>query len=146
MPLGIQLDSALISIATGLAVALLVEAVIGFRMLFRRRAAVSFLRDFFREFEKEISEVQVSDNEVISKGEIQFALWKGSLDDARLVVSAHSPHLRRDNFIEIMKILAGLHRVTNIIPANKYPDQNFYDGYFDRLRKLGWLKLDPPKP
>ena len=143
MPSGLELGSAVISVATGLAVALLVEAVIGFRMLFRRRAAVSYVRDFLREFETTLAEVQPSDDGRVSKGEFQFALWKAHLDSSRLVISAHSPHLRRENFIEIMKVLDGQYRLTSIIPARKFPDQNFYDMYFERLRELGWLKRDP---
>ena len=143
MPSGLELAPAVVSVATGLAVAILVEAVIGFRMLLRRRAAVSYLCAFFREFERTVAEVQESDDGKVSRGEFQFALWKNHLDNARLIISAHSPDLRRENFIEIMNILDGRYRLTNIIPANKVPDQKFYDMYFEELRKLGWLKLAP---
>ena len=138
----LEMSSAVISVATGLTVALLVEAVIAFRMLLRRRAAVSYLGEFFLDFEREIAAVQASDDGRVSRGEFQFALWKGHLDNARLVISAHSPHLQRENFFEIMKLLDGQYRLTNIIPADSVPEQNFYNMYFNGLRKLGWLKLD----
>ena len=142
MPFGLELVSAAISIVTGLAVALIVEAVIAFRMVFRRRATVSHLRDFFRDFETKLAEVQPSNDGRVSRGEFQFALWKDHLDNARLVVSSHSPDLGRENFIEVMKVVDQRYRFTSIIPANKVPDEKFYGLYFEELRKLDWLELD----
>ena len=142
MLFGPELGSAAISIVTGLAVALLVEAVIGLRMVFRRRATESYLSEFFREFETRLAEVQPSDDGKVLRGQFQFMIWKEHLDNARLFVSSHSPQLRREDFIEIMKVVDGGYRFTSIIPANKIPDEKLYDVYFEGLRKLDWLKLD----
>ena len=51
MTLESEVASAGIAIATGLAVALLVEAVVAIRMWIRRRASVARIRDFLLEFE-----------------------------------------------------------------------------------------------
>ena len=58
------------------------------------------------------------------------------------MASSYAPHLRREHFVEIMGVIGGQQRVTNMIPEDAAPSQNYYDQYFERLRTLRWLNLD----
>lgn len=137
----ISVPSVATSVASGILVALLVEGVIALRVWLRRRSAVLGLRMFFQDFKVVIENVQEAEDGTVPREAFQFARWKAHVDDARLVVSSYAPYLRREYFVEIMEIIDGKQRLTQMTSECGVP-QDFYDQYFERLRTVRWLKLD----
>ena len=88
-----EVASAGIAIATGLVVALLVEAVVAIRMWLKRRASVTRIRDFLLEFEVRVTTAEGTDDGSFPREQVQFALWGEHLDLARLTISAHLAYL-----------------------------------------------------
>lgn len=145
--LATELGSAGISIATGLVVALLIQAAYWLRMRMRRRASESSVRAVFQDFEREVREARGSDDGALTREGMQFALWTAHLDTARLVASAHSPNLKQVDFLELMKVIDGWVRISRMLADNrKVPGSKIYDNYFAELRPLTWLELEESTP
>ena len=137
-----EVASAGIAIATGLVVALLVEAVVAIRMRIGRRASVTRIRDFLLEFEGRVTTAEGTDDGSFPREQVQFALWGEHLDLARLTISAHSPNLKQEHFLELMQVVDGWGRITRMVTDNqRILGSDIYKNYFAALRKLDWLKL-----
>ena len=142
MSFGPELVSAAIAIATGLLVALLVEAIVAFRTMRRRKASTSDIRNLFLDFESKVTNAKESDDGMLKKEQIQFAFWDEHLDITRLVLAAHSPNIKQEHYLETMKLLDGWTRITRmVVNAGTGFGSDTYDRYFEAVRKLSWLKL-----
>ena len=99
------------------------------------------------EFEVRVTTTEGTDDGSVPREQVQFAFWGEHLDLARLTISAHSPNLKQEQFLDLMAVVDGRIRVTRMVTENHgMLPSAFYTDYFADLRKRKWLKLDDPTP
>ena len=146
MPLSEDLLSAAIAVVTGLAVALIVQVMGVLSSRRQRKASIRRIRDTIQEFENELRSLGTLVDDRITGEQAQFAFWQAHLETLRVTVSAHSPFLRQEDFLNIMTVIDGKARVTRMIADSKrVPGIEFYEQYFEAIRGLDCLKLKGSK-
>lgn len=146
---GADITSAVIAVATGLAVAVIVEVAVWIRAWLRRRTAVSYIRSLFEAFETKLSSIPHSDGLIhledgptIRLETLHLAMWEEHLDLARRTIPAHSPYLSSTQFTTLMGIVDGMSRLSGMIPDGRTPDGQFYRNYFNDLEDVEWLRFE----
>ena len=136
-----QLVSAGIAVATGLAVALLVQSVNWLKGKRQRRQSLAFIRSVLAAFEKRLKEVQDADDGRAKKEQFRAAMWVAHEDELRVAALAHIAVLRAEEFISLMSILDNWNRLFEAISGDtkRVPPKDVYERYFADLRKQGWL-------
>ena len=139
-----QFTSAVISIVTGLIVAILVGVVPFIGDQIKRRNEISYIRTFIRAWESEIKNMQGAEDGRYTRTAAQFAYHKERLRTAMVIVSARAKHLTDEQSFEIAKVITHQLSLTEFISVTRKgssPDESFYDMFFNQLRELKWLKF-----
>ena len=148
-----QYESMIISVITGIIVVVLVEFSGYIKRLVNRRCEIGYIRNFFRAFEKEIKDTNAITSTInetsqtppkIVKNQIQLAIYQEKLRAATLIMTTKSSHLTAEQIFEILKIItdhAALDKLLTKEGRSIIPNENFYNQFFDKVRKLKWLKF-----
>ena len=135
-----EVESALISILTGLAVALLVYLGGYVVAKMKRRSAVSKIAGLIEDFEERLESAQDSEDGTIKKEMLRFAYLEEHLDNIRSLVSVHSPWLSQDQYTSVMAAVDGHTRIKKMLPPGAIPSYQLYANYLADMRKHDWLR------
>lgn len=133
-------DSVSISIASGIAVALVVELAVFIQARMRRRTSISFLNDVVRYFESKLASAKPLPpgryGQGRSKEEVLLAYWQEHLDSILAAVSAHAANISSRQYVEIMETISGFSRkiklvtdIKRLLPTSDYED------YLSKMKK-----------
>ena len=137
-----QFKSAVISVATGIIVVLLVQGVTFIDHRIKRNNEIDYIRTFFKDHESEIKNIQGAQDGRYTRESAQFAYHKAQMRVASIIVSARSSHLNDEQSFEIIKIIVTeIDFIEFLSSENGVPEDKFYDQFFDKLRELEWLKF-----
>ncbi len=140
-----QFTSPLISIVTGIIIVVLVEIFLWIKTRIKRKCEITYIRDFIKKCEKQICDAQaivVQNGSRIPKAQLQLAYHQEHLRTAIIIISVRSPHLTKEQNFEILKIFTNHTSIVSMTAdKNIFPHQNFYDTFFEELKKLQWLKF-----
>ena len=137
----VWIDTVGYSLLTGGLVATTVELIHYAVRTYRRKKFIIRLKDFFTELNNKIQTISDSDDGTITQPMARYAIFKGELDDAKTLISAHQTYLKAKELSEIQEIINQELRLIQIIPSNRVPDKKLYELFFDRLVRLEWLKF-----
>lgn len=136
MELGISTNEILISILSGILVALAVEAVHHFRQKIRKSNEIKYIREFFLNGQKEIRE-DINIPQVHS-AQARFVRFKAMLRDFRNVAETHSTNLKSNEKFELFKHIDETINFMNWLPAAP-ADLKPYNMFFEKIQKITWL-------
>ena len=133
-----------VSVIAGIAVAVLVEIFVFLAGRIRRKNEITYIRRFIKEIESGVKKIEGAQDGMYRKPQAQFLYFESQLKVAEMIISARSSHLSSDQSFEILKIVrqrADFVAFLSSAAKGKYPEEKFYDMFFDQVRELEWLKF-----
>ena len=73
------------------------------------------------------------------RGVAQFLHHRYYLRRVPLTIAAWSRNLSEQQTDELTRLIVDHEQVVGIIPGDKVPFQEFYDGFFRKAREINWL-------
>ena len=133
-------DSVSISIASGIAVALVVEVAVFIQARVRRRTSISLLRDVVRYFESKLASTKPLPPGPYGRGrskeEVLFVYWQEHIDNMLVVVSAHAANISSRQYVEIMEAINDVRRVAKLVTdIGKLLPTSIYENYLSKMKK-----------
>ena len=128
-------------------VVIVIELV--FRNLYdrwQRRKTIKAIEKLLSEWESKINNPSAIENNPAgtspSKGEFQLPIHRYHLKITPITIAAWSKQLSEGEAIEIHELIAGQENVAEFLFSQGfYPDQNYYDNFFSKVREIKWLKF-----
>ena len=124
--------------------AILVEMFVFFTGRIKRKNEIAYIRRFFRELESDVKNMMGAQDGMYTKPQAQFVYFSAQLKVAQMIISARSSHLSSDQSFEILKLVNQRSDFVQFLASEakgKYPEEKFYDMFFDDVKELKWLKL-----
>ena len=124
--------------------AVLVEIFVFATGRVKRKNEISYIRKFLRELETGVKNIEGAQDGMYLKPQAQFVYFEAQLKVAQMIISARSNHLSSNQSFEILKILRQKLDFIEFLSTNakgKFPEEKFYEVFFDEARGLEWLKF-----
>ena len=137
-----NLISAFIAIATGVVVVMLVHFANWLRARRRRQHAIGFLRSTIIAFREEMEGAPALEGTAITRDQTRFAMLEEHIDMMRGALFVASHDLHRNEYTSLLRHIDGHGRLIRMIKSVQTvpgPERQFFDTYFEGLRKIAWL-------
>ncbi len=138
-----SISSIIISVISGMVVVLCVYFFSLVKSKIIQNKQINSLRNYLKSHQKSIENVKLGgENMKITIEQARFAFYKAIVSDARLVVFRYK-ELSDKQIYDILIILNQEQRFIDEILHNRMPnDLITYNQFFDKFKKLSWLKFN----